>query len=383
MACLNSMRIGFLINPIAGMGGRVGLKGTDGVVQEAVALGAEPIAHEKAAQMLGLLWQVLEGEKPSLAIEWLTCSGRMGEDALRTAYFEEIEVVHQATEGPSAEDTAAAVRAFLEAKVNLIVFCGGDGTARDIAAITKDDVPILGIPSGVKMYSGVFGVSVERTAEIIVGFLRGEVPLAKVDVVDLDEERYRKGEWAVRLFHTASTPFEPTRTQLAKALIVENSDAVVKAEIAEDLCELILANPKTLYLLGPGSTIQAIADALGVKKTLLGIDALLDGRLVGQDLNEAGILELMEREGNASLIVSPIGAQGFVLGRGNLQISPDVIRRIGIDNIVVVATPAKLFRTPVLRFDTGDQLLDAAFTAKGYIKVLTGFRRRRLTPVSS
>ena len=376
------MRIGFLINPIAGMGGRVGLKGTDGVVEEAVALGAEPVAPGKAAQMLGLLWQLLQGEKRRHAIEWLTCSGRMGEEALRVAGFKKIRVIHRPTEVPSADDTAAAVHAFLKAKADLIVFCGGDGTARDIAAITKDDAPILGIPSGVKMYSGVFGVTVARTAEIIVGFLRGEVPLAKVDVVDLDEARYRKGEWAVRLYYTALTPFESTRTQLAKALITESSDAAVKSEIAEDLCELIRANPKTLYLLGPGSTIQAVADALGVKKTLLGIDALLCGRLVGHDLNEAGLLELLERYGNASLIVSPIGAQGFVLGRGNLQISPDVIRRIGIDNIVVIATPAKLARTPALRFDTGDHALDAAFMTKRYIRLITGFRRRRLTPVS-
>lgn len=376
------MRIGFIINPIAGMGGRVGLKGTDGVFETAVALGAAPIAAGKAEQMLRRLCETLDREKPRLTIKWLTCSGQMGEGALRAVHFEDINIVHHAQACPSADDTVAAVRAFLQANVELIIFCGGDGTARDIAGIVKAEVPILGIPSGVKMYSGVFGVTAAQTAEIVVGFLRGEISLARVDVVDLDEERYRKGEWAVRLYHSAVTPFAPTRTQLAKALISERDDATVKAEIAEDLGASIRANPKSLYLLGPGSTVQAIAVALGVKKTLLGIDALLGGELVGHDLNEAGILALLNRDRDACLVISPIGAQGFVLGRGNLQVSPEVIRRIGLENLVVVATPAKLARTPILRFDTGAPELDAAFIAKRYISVTIGFHRRRLVPVS-
>lgn len=376
------MLIGFLINPIAGMGGRVGLKGTDGVVEKAVALGAAPVAPCKAARTLESLRRTLEAEGRSDEIHWLTCSGNMGEEALRAAGFKDVVVMHQAPATPTAADTVAAAAAFVKANVDLIVFCGGDGTARDIAATTKEFVPILGIPSGVKMYSGVFGVSAARTAEIIVGFMRGEVPLAKADVLDLDEERYRKGEWAVRLFYAASTPFEPTRSQSAKALITEISDADMKAEIGEELCETIRVNTHTIYLLGPGSTIQAIAKSLGVRKTLLGIDALLGGKLVGRDLNESGILALLETYPKAVLILSPIGAQGFVLGRGNLQISPAVVRRVGIDNIILVATPAKLARTRVLRFDTGDEALDQALTAMGYVSVTTGYRRRRLMPVS-
>ena len=375
------MRIGFIINPIAGMGGRVGLKGTDGVVDAAIALGAEPVATERAAQTLGRLWQILDDEQSRPTVAWFTCSGAMGEDVLRGAGFQKISIVHQTPATPTADDTAAAVHALMTAKVDLIVFCGGDGTARDISVLVKETIPILGIPSGVKMYSGVFGMTTARTAEIIAGFVRGEIPIAKVDIVDLDEERYRQGEWAVRLFHSALTPFEPTRTQLAKALISETSDAAVKAEIADELCEAISASPDCLYLLGPGSTVQAIADAMGINKTLLGIDALRDGRPVGHDLNEAGILERLETNGQARLVVSPIGAQGFVLGRGNLQISPEVIRRIGIENIIIVATPAKLERTSALRFDTGDAELDAALAQKGFISVIIGFHRQRLVPV--
>ena len=376
------MRIGFLINPIAGMGGRVGLKGTDGVLEEAIELGAKPVAPGKARQMLKLLFSALDDQNLLEPVEWLTCSGEMGEEALRAVGFDNIKTVCQASAKPAASDTATAVSAFLQANVDLVVFCGGDGTARDIVAITKDKVPVLGIPSGVKMYSGVFGVSVARTAEIIVGFLRGEIPLAKVDVVDLDEERYREGQWAVRLFYSALTPFEATRTQLAKALITERSDTSVKAEIAEELCNLIRAAPDRLFFLGPGSTVQAIAENLGVEKTLLGIDAIVAEKLVGQDLNEAGLLGLLEKHPMATLIVSPIGAQGFILGRGNLQISPEIVRKIGADNILVVATPAKLARTHSLRFDTGDSTLDTFLQEQGYINVATGFRRRRLMPVS-
>lgn len=377
------MRIGFIINPIAGMGGRVGLKGTDDVVEEAIRLGAEPVAPAKAAQTLHLLRKTLDGEAHRLCLEWVTCSGSMGEDALREAGFDNITILHETGETPTARDTAEATCAFLRVGVDLILFCGGDGTARDITRIARESVPVLGIPSGVKMYSGIFGVSSARTAEIIVRFLLGELTIAKVDIVDLDEERYRIGEWAVRLFCAASTPYEPTYTQSAKALISESADATVKSEIAEYLGEEIGARPETLFLLGPGSTIQAIAEHLGVRKTLLGIDALHGGKLVGRDLNEQGMLELLERYRVAELILSPIGAQGFVLGRGNLQISPAVVRRIGLDRLTVVATPAKLKRTPLLRFDTGDEALDEALGAPGYIAVVTGYRRRRLTPICS
>ena len=377
------MRIGFIINPIAGMGGRVGLKGTDDVIEEAVRLGAKPVAPAKAAQTLRLLRKALDDEARQPSLKWVTCSGAMGEDALRKAGFDNIAILHETAETPTARDTAEATRNFLKAGVDLILFCGGDGTARDIARIASERVPVLGIPSGVKMYSGVFGVSSARTAEIVVRFLLGDLTTAKVDIVDLDEEKYREGEWAVRLFCSASTPYQPSYTQSAKALISESADATVKSEIAEYLGEEISSRPETLFLLGPGSTIQAIAEHLGARKTLLGVDALLDGRIVGRDLNEQAMLELLERHPVAEMILSPIGAQGFVLGRGNLQISPAVMRRIGLDRLTVVATPAKLKRTPFLRFDTGDEALDETLTAPGYIAVITGYRRHRLTPICS
>ncbi len=378
----SAARIGFLVNPIAGMGGRVGLKGTDGVVGEAVALGAEPMAHLKAEITLQELRKLLEGVGDAVAIHWLTCAGKMGAGSLEAAGFSDFEVVHEPSRQTSDNDTIVAVTRFLERSVNLILFCGGDGTARDVCRITGTETPILGIPSGVKMYSGVFGTTPARTAEILFGYLEGRLATAKVDVLDLDEERYRRGEWAVRLYYSALTPYEPTYTQSAKMLISEATDADIKQEIADYLREEIEASPATLFLLGPGSTVQSIGQALNFDKTLLGIDAVAGGLLVGKDLNEHELLDLLDQYAHCRLILSPIGAQGFVLGRGNLQLSPDVVRRIGIDNLIVVATPAKLTRTPTLRFDTGDTKLDSDLAAAAYVPVVIGYRARRLVKVS-
>lgn len=377
------VRIGFLINPIAGMGGRVGLKGTDGVAAEAARRGAQPIANARALEALHTLKRGLDGAPRIAAVTWLTPSGTMGDDALRTAGFSAIEVVHKAAAESTAQDTRVAVEKFLAAGVDLILFCGGDGTARDICSLTGEDTPILGIPSGVKMYSGVFGITPARTAEILLRYLTREIGLARVEILDLDEEKYRRDEWAVRLYISARTPFEPTYVQAAKALIVGADEDAVKEDIAADLREQIEARPAALFLLGPGSTVQAVARSLNLEKTLLGIDAVAAGGVVGKDLAERQILELLARYRERKLILSPIGAQGFVLGRGNQPLSPAVVRQIGAENIVVIATPAKLARTQVLRFDTGDPALDADLLARKFVTVIVGYRRTRLVKTAT
>jgi predicted polyphosphate/ATP-dependent NAD kinase len=374
-------RIGFVMNPIAGMGGRVGLKGTDDMLGRAIELGAKPVAHSRAVEALCEFRRRLLEQTTPLVIDWVTCSDGMGADALAEAGIEGVRVIAEAPTPTTAEDTKSATRQFLELGVDLILFCGGDGTARDIASVAGTNVPILGIPSGVKMFSGVFGVTPARTAEILIGFLKEELALVEAEVLDLDEERYRAGEWAVRFFHNVLTPFEPTFTQVSKQIIEETSDAESKAEIARYLGEEIAANPQVLFILGAGRTLEAVAAEIGVRKTLLGIDAVLGGQLAGDDLNERSLLALLENHADCRLILSPIGAQGFVLGRGNLQLSPEAIRRIGIANIMVLATPSKLARTPQLRFDTGDAGLDAELAGLKFLSVVIGYRRRRLVKI--
>lgn len=305
----------------------------------------------------------------------------MGVDCLTGAGFKQFEVGYDTNHVTTERDTVAAARRFLELGAELILFCGGDGTARDVCSVTRQGTPILGIPSGVKMYSGVFGINPARTAEILLGFLEGKLTLTKVDILDLDEDRYRQGEWVVRLYDSALTPFEPTLTQTAKMQITESTENEVKGEIAAYLREEIEARPAVLFLLGPGSTVESIGKALNIDKTLLGVDAIAGGQLIGKDLNEHQILKILDRYECHRLVLSPIGAQGFVLGRGNLQLSPEVVRRIGLKNIILVATPAKLARTPVLRVDTGDAALDTALGDKGYLPVVIGYRLRRLVKV--
>lgn len=394
-------RLGFVVNPIAGMGGRVGLKGTDGVVERAVELGAMPTAGARAEEMLRELRRLLGASSVPVDIEWLTCSGAMGADHLTATGFEDHEIVHRPGSPTSAEDTKRAVERLLVAGAELIVFCGGDGTARDVCRVTGDRTPVLGIPAGVKMYSGVFGVTPARTARIVLDHLAGELDLAEVEVLDIDEERFRRGQWQVRLYATARTPFEPSLTQSAKALITGISERQACEGIADDVVERLGEEPDRLVILGPGSTVEAVARRLGVDKTLLGVDAVLVGppseaggarrtvgadlvgRSVGADLNEQQLIELVDAHPRPVLVLSPIGAQGFVLGRGNHQLSSDVVRMIGPANIIVIATPAKLRRTPVLRFDTGDATLDAAFADRGYLEVVTGHRLSRLVRVAA
>jgi predicted polyphosphate/ATP-dependent NAD kinase len=370
-------RIGFLINPIAGMGGRVGLKGTDEVEEEARRLGALPSAPARALEMLRVLKGRLSSELSPPAIEWLTASGAMGADGLAEAGFESRRILHVFREPSRREDTEAVAKRCLQENAEIIVFCGGDGTARDIASVAGKAAPLLGVPAGVKMYSGVFGITPAKTAELLLGFIEGELGTAPVEILDLDEERYRKGEWVVRLYSAALTPYEPSLTQQSK-LVSASGESEVKGEIARYLREQIEAEPATLFLLGPGTTVQTVAQEFHIEKTLLGVDALVNGRLVERDLNEQGILRLLDAYARCRLILSPIGAQGFVLGRGNLQLSPAVIRRIGTDNLIVVATPAKLARISALRFDTQDHALDAELMKAGYLSVMIGYRRRRL-----
>jgi predicted polyphosphate/ATP-dependent NAD kinase len=373
-----AQRIGFVVNPIAGIGGRVGLKGSDGVVELALSRGATPRAGLRALEMLRALRDRLTRHPSPPAILWLTCAGEMGEDVLREAGFEAIEVVDRPGGSPAAADTRRAVRAFLEAGAALVVFCGGDGTARDVCSVTGRETPILGIPAGVKMYSSVFGIGPARTAEILLGHLEERFGLADAEVLDVDEAAFREGRLEVELYGSARIPHEPELVQSAKQSIEHRDEEDSKARIAEHLAQELEARPETLFLLGPGTTVASVARRNGLPKTLLGVDAIRGGRTLAHDLGERELIELLETYREACLVVSPIGAQGFVFGRGNPQLSPRVLRRLGSENIIVVATPAKLDRTPFLRFDTGDAELDARLASNGFLPVVTGYHRRRM-----
>jgi predicted polyphosphate/ATP-dependent NAD kinase len=362
------MRIGFLVNPIAGLGGAVGLKGTDGMVVEARARGARPHANERAVSALLLL-------SSDADILFSTCSGAMGEDALRTAGIQGGSVVYRYEGESSAEDTKRAAARFRDLGVDLILFCGGDGTARDIVEIVQDRIPILGIPAGVKMYSAVFAVDPKAAAELVRS--TGRLPLRESEVVDVDEVAYRSGTLSTRIYGIARVPYQKEETQSGKQVYEEEDEGRAKEEIARFISEVMLEG--TLYILGAGTTTGTIAKQLGVGKTLLGVDAVKNGKLVAADADEKTLLSLIDHEKDVQIIVSPIGAQGFVLGRGNQQISAGVVRRVGVKKVIVVATPHKLTQTTVLYVDTGDPALDREFGE--YVSVISGYRiaqRKRL-----
>jgi predicted polyphosphate/ATP-dependent NAD kinase len=365
------VRIGFVVNPIAGMGGPVGLKGTDGerVLGLALERGATKSAPSRAVDALNAVARI------GMMLEFLTCSGEMGSDELRAAGLPHT-IVCEASARTTSKDTVEAVRRFVADGVDLIVFAGGDGTARDVMEASQGKVPMVGIPCGVKMHSAVFANTPSDLADLVDTFAKGGAT-RKAEVMDVDEEGFREGVVRAKLYGYASVPDDTIHLQSGKEVYRTSGAEEEAAEIGQYMADEM--RPGVLYILGPGSTTAHIAKAMGQEKTLLGVDVYIDRRLVRADASEADILALLEGGREAVVVVTPIGAQGFFFGRGNQQLSPAVIRSVGPDAVTVVATPSKLASTPRLRVDTGDPQVDCAL--RGDRKVVTGYRRRRLVRV--
>ncbi len=374
---MENQKIGLVVNPIAGMGGKVGLKGTDNpeILEKAREKGAEPVAPERAQEALEKL------KSSSVSPRVLTCSDEMGEEESKNIGIN-YEVVFEIDSGnTTSEDTRKAVEKFKEEGVEIILFAGGDGTAHDVLQVVDQDIPILGIPTGVKMHSAVFANTPKIGGKLLARFLRGgEVSLRDAEVVDVDEEAFRENELSTDLKGYALTPYDPKWVQAAKSpSLTSGSEAEDKKSIAEWVVHKM--EEDRLYILGPGTTTRAVAEELGLDDTtLLGVDLIKNGRLVGKDVSENEILHFLSDEIESSIIVSPIGRQGFVFGRGNQQISPEVIRKVGIENVLVIATPNKLANTPQLKVDTGDPDLDDEF--RGYGRVILGYDVKRPIPVA-
>ena len=359
------IKIGLIVNPVAGMGGSVGLKGTDGrdILDRAKALGARPVAPERALRAL----RRLAADAPGL--ELITSAGVMGGDVAREAglAFTALVATPPAT---TAADTREAAKDLRARGVALILFAGGDGTARDMLDAVGDAVPMLGVPSGVKMHSAVFAISPEAAgtlAALVATDHGGKIGTREGEIMDIDEEAMRTGRVSARLHGYGRVPFERHLVQSAKAGGIAEDAALdgVCREIAEEM------RPGVVYILGPGTTTQRVLGHLGLAGTLLGVDAVLDRKMLGLDLAGEQVAELV-RGRPAQIIVSVIGGQGYIFGRGNQQIGSGVIRAVGRDNIIVVATQRKLASIEGSRLlvDTGDRALDEEL--QGYIRVRTG-----------
>ncbi len=301
---------------------------------------------------------------------FLICSGEMGENVLRKTRFR-FEVIYEAPEKTTAADTIRAARKMLESGCDLLLFSGGDGTASDIVSAVDKKIPILGIPAGVKIFSPVFCVTPGECGRIVSTFTETSVR----EVLDIDEEAYRENELNIRIKGEAVVPVSPG-VQSGKAI----SDSVdAKKEIAERIIDDFRSEGKdVLYIVGPGTTTMEVKTRFGIDGTLLGVDAVKNGKLIKKDANEKHLLDALKKfEGKVVIIVSPIGSQGFIFGRGNQQISPEIIKRA--DEIKVIASPEKLESTPDLHVDTGDPELDEKLRA--YVKVLSGYHDFKMMKV--
>ena len=357
------MRIGVVVNPIAGMGGRVGLKGTDGMVAEARERGAEQRAPARAIGALSALYERAPGT------QLLAYGGEMGANEARAAGFDP-EVVGEPegenTKETSASDTREAVHRLISEGIDLLLFVGGDGTAVDVAETLSaegSEVPMLGVPAGVKIYSSVFAVTPKAAGRVAAGFDRVE----EREVNDIDEEAYRDGEVRAELKAIARVPVAES-LQSSKQLGGGTVESLAQG-VADDVQEGVT------YVLGPGSTVGAIKAELGFEGSPLGVDVWRDGELLARDANEEEILAVLGDEN--VIVVSPIGGQGFVFGRGNHQLSPAVIRRSTVE---IVASKTKLDGIGVLRADTSDEDVDESL--RGWHKVRVGRFERRMLKLS-
>lgn len=364
--------LGLIINPISGMGGSVGLKGTDGekVLKKAIELGSKPYANQRAKEFL----DALEGVKSK--IKFITCPSFMGEisikklnfeyDLIKLPIFDNIKSIYDT----NSEHTKAAAHIMKNMEnLRLILFVGGDGTARDILDAVGDMKPCLGIPSGVKIYSSVFSLTPTAAASTVIQFLWDELSLTTSEVLDIDEVAYRKGDLISKLYGYLITPHSPEYSQYSK-LSSPDTDQNNQERIADKIIENL--EEGVYYLLGPGTTVKAITDKLNLQKTLLGVDLLYNKQIIAYDLNEKDILAYIKKN-RTKIIVSLIGRQGFLFGRGNLQFTPRILKLIPLKDIIIIATKFKLNNLPdqCLRVDSRDPDLDAEM--RGLYKVITDY----------
>ncbi|MBZ2163748.1 ATP-NAD kinase family protein [Alteromonas stellipolaris] len=366
-------RLGVVVNPFAGIGGALALKGSDGadVREKALAMGAEKKANEKMAKALSIL------EALSEQFTIVTAGGEMGEDVCASLGLPFEVVYKSASQQTEGEDTERAVQAFLGCNLDVILFAGGDGTARNVCKIVGDKVPVLGVPAGCKIHSGVYCVTPSAAGQVISQMIKGEiVSVMDGEVRDIDENAFRTGKVIAKHYGEMRVPAELTYVQAVK-MGGKEDEALVLDDIAATISELMDDNPDTYFVMGSGSTVGAVMEFLGLENTLLGVDVVMDKTLVASDVTASELLSLTQGK-PTQVVLTVIGGQGHILGRGNQQLSPDFIRAIGKQNMRVVATKQKLqsLGNKPLRLDSGDAELDASL--QGAFTIITGYKDKVL-----
>lgn len=367
-------KLGLIINPVAGLGGSVALKGSDGAetAKQAIELGAKAKSSERAN--LALQQFIAQVDQ----IEIFTVAGAMGQELLDQENIPYTLVYTPTDNETRPEDTEQAAMIMASMNLDLILFAGGDGTARNICRVLDEETMVLGIPAGCKIHSGVYAITPKAAGRIVQMLVSGElVSIQEADVMDIDEEQFRQGIVRAKRYGELLVPSELRYVQAVKAGGKE-SDELVLHDIAAHVIEEM--QDDEVYIMGSGSTVEFIMQELGIENTLLGVDVIQDHQLLLADATAEQLVK-MASENKVKLVITLIGGQGHILGRGNQQLSPELIKKVGKDNLVVVATKTKLQALngrPII-VDTGDELLDKSLS--GHIKVITGYRDQVLYPV--
>jgi predicted polyphosphate/ATP-dependent NAD kinase len=365
-------KIGLIINPVAGMGGSVGLKGTDGkdILAKAVELGAQPKSNERVKQTL----ELIVGYKSQ--VTFYTGTGEMGASLAQSLGFETV-ILHQSPEKTTADDTMMLAKKCLENDCDLILFAGGDGTARNLLDAIGDTIPVLGVPAGCKIHSGVYSITPSAAAEVLKSFFSGElVDIQSSDVMDIDENLFRQGKVSAKRYGDMQVPLVGHFLQATKVGGIEDESLVID-DIAADVIENIESD---IVVIGSGSTCAKVMEALGLSNTLLGVDVVQNDQVLISDATSAQLIALFEQNKTISLVITAIGGQGHLFGRGNQQLSPEFLRKLGKNNIKVIATKSKiksLMGRPLV-LDTGDSALDKQFA--GAWNITTGYHDQIIYP---
>lgn len=368
-------RLGFIVNPVAGIGGKVGLKGSDGadILKKALELGAVRESGQKALVAMKIL---KEAETEFKIYTW---PREMGEDVCREAGLE-AEVLGSITSGATTpEDTIRAAKEMRALGLDLILFVGGDGTARNIMDAVGTDAAALGIPAGCKIHSGVYALNPKTAGKLLVEYAQGKVKETKLaEVMDIDESQFRNGVVQARLYGYLKIPNESRMIQNLKSgrgFSESVSIEMLSNYVADEM------EDGTLYIVGTGSTTASIMQKLGLPNTLLGVDVVYNRKVVASDCTERELLELIDRYSKVKIIVTVIGGQGYVFGRGNQQISAEVIQRVGKDNIIIAASRNKILSLfgSTLHVDTGNEEVNQMLC--GYYRVIVGYEDIMMLPM--
>lgn len=366
-------KLGMIINPLAGIGGRAGLKGSDSpqIIKQAIELGVTSEAKKRAQIALKHINSLYEEE-----IELITAPYEMGGDEARVSGFNPRIVGTIKRDKTTGDDTEKIAKEIKKLGIDLLLFVGGDGTARNIYNAVNNSIPVLGIPSGVKMHSGVFATTPKAASELVYKYFHCRTSVLEAEVMDIDEESFRKGRVSGRLYGYLKVPYDKNLVQGAKVGGITTEESSLNA-IAWDIVERMQTEDNYMYVVGPGTTTRAIMEKLDFQNTLLGVDVVYKNKLVGKDVNERELRKLINKR-PTKIIVTPIGGQGYIFGRGNQQISAEVIKLVGKNNIIVVSTIEKIvsIKSNYLLVDTGNDEVNNMLRCSH--RVVTGYKREHV-----